>query len=487
MSLWFAEKENIVFILFVLSLVLIAFLIYDFLYSSIVVAAIISIAFIISLVKMRLFKPVQNFWLEFFENSYLLTFSIALAFLAFFLVSNIIFLFDSFVNISILVFLVSFFSILALVLSMMFLQTRLSDKIFRFLPTLEKSIIISLFGALGVILIAAGFGTYLYYTNIVTTFNTFNAESCRLSAWNACVSCYDQNNRDTSRCDVSTYLSEEDRKCVDRFALFVKGDFISCDQYIPYFVSQVRDLEIYRETESFKNQYFSSLGEKKSQIESRYNENSFLLCLAGMCYDTIIDEVYSSLDLAVNAYTIYSDEAQIGNELQSILNGSMGKTQIDEQIKRSAEKKGVNPILFDASEDTLQSYLEEIRGEVDQNYVLPQQKKLTDGELSFSQFVQLGRDLNTSDLPIGAWSIFDTTSETYGQRSLFANTVDKVLAHSSLGKGIFRLSVEAHYLYSYFVIRKNVLQEFYDNRDMDESLNSKVIRYRILYSAWLSS
>lgn len=486
MSPWFAEKGNIIFILFVLSMILIAFLIYDLLYSSTVVAAIISIAFVISLVKTRIFKKGQNLPLEFFKNSYLLTFSIAIALLAFFSVSNVIFLFDSFVNTSILAFSVSFFSVLALVFSIIFLQTKLSDKIFRLFPALEKSMIISLFGAFGVTLIVAGFGTYLYYTNIVTTSSTFESESCRLSAWNACVSCYNQNNGDASRCDVSTYLSGEARRCVDRGSLNVNEDFISCDRYIPYFVSQVRDLEIYGEVESFKNQYFSDLDAKKSQIESRYNENSFLLCLTGMCYDTIIDEVYSSLDLAVNAYTIYSDEAQIGNELQSILNGSMGKTQLDEQIKRSAEKKGVNPILFDASEDTLQSYLEEIKSEVDQNYVPPQQKKLTDVELSFSQFVQLGRDLNTSNLPIGAGSIFDTASETYGQRSLFANTVDKVIAHSTLGKGIFRLAVEAHHLYSYFVARKNVLQEFYDNRDIDESLESKVIRYRILYSAWLS-
>lgn len=417
-------------------------------YSSIFVVVLILIAALLTTFKKR--KP---FWLEtsnFFGTSCVIIFSVALSFLVYFIAAWTIVAVDQFQPTYVLVFSVIFPVILTLIFSLYYFAHKIFSRNFIFYRSLIKSGIISGIVSFALFLVIVLVGSYLLYFGSVSSFQTASSE----------------NNRLTEFSQLETSAQKE--------FVYSENLSISLDPV-------TTNLQVYKDLDDFQNklsqniQNIHTASSPYASKESFLDSDIFVECLTDKCYQKISDQVTSVITTATNSYQLFVIKHTIINESQTIESGYKLKTSLDQKLElRAAE--GENVILFNSATDTLESYLEKIKPLVDTSFETssPDQIKEVTKPSDILKVSGL-----SSNLPIGDNSLISVHPDV---EPLMNSVSFRLLLTSKQSKTIGDLSVSSYNLYSKFTQRFEVLEILFENRNIDEPIESKYIRYKILYA-----
>lgn len=443
-------------VLFVLSCLFVGYMTYDVLSFLLIdyFPILVSISFVTILIAAAVIWTIMKyrrwFWkvpLQFLQNSYTIIFSFTIAYIVYLTAASVIIWINSFQPTFILVFSVFFPYVAVLSFSVLYFKKRFSNAGFSLVASVSKSVIISLVASTIVLFVFVMVDIHLLYSNAVAASITAGAEKERFANYTLLES------------------SAEEGPVYSEF-LKLKLD------------PEVINLQVYRDFQDLRLTTFAEeekiYDETLSLPDSRYpffDAQLILKCISYPCYERAIDMIYGILKLAVNAYGLYSSYASITSIHESVVSGFDTKDVVDKNLETIASQ-GKEVILFDKEKYTMQSYLDKVQPYVEENY-------MSNTVVQFPNITKPNELLIlnnlTQELPIGSGWIFSLFNQNKGSISL------KLFLTSKFAKGIGDIAVLSYNLYSRFKQDSGSYSILYENRNADESLESKFIRYKILY------
>lgn len=477
---------NFLFGVFLASLALISYLTYGTGYMPHVLLSVFCISFAVSLFFKRSFSKPLDFLAEFLKHCYSISFSLSAALLVFLASSASLGISDSFHMMGLIVAMMTFPTVAAFSFSLAYFEGVLSGTKAPIGKILSAATVVAATLSVAAAMAVAWIGiSYIVEPNLTSYSDTVDNELCRTAAVEACQRCADENDGDYSSCGPEAYLSAADNvACENRLQHESSGDGdLSCGMYIgQHYLPEVRDLEVYRDVRGLRDHYIDSVKSDRDELFSSAGpvNGMFFDCLTGECYSIPTRAVLSTINLAIDMYSITSAESIVYGELNSMRNGPIGDSPIDVYVVSAAGSLGEAPILYRDYADDL-SYVAALRSYIDDNPVVSgvQEAPPPSYSMAIESAMSMG-ETPSSPMTVNRESI-ERRYGNLGDR-LLLGSLENVMMRSSLGREIFTISEKTSAKYRMLVYSDDpVYRVLLDGVDITESIESKMIRHRMLY------
>jgi len=414
------SKDKVLLPLFALSLILIAILVGNAISTFIIVLLVILIvAFVYSIVKVKAFDKNLNIKIK--ESSYVLAFA-TFTTLIFIIILPYLLFHNSFLNIFVIQY-VYFFPILFIFFSSLFLFNHIIKKEeiqYKHLAKSSLIIAIVLSVIISLILIAGSIFIFNVRTNL-----------------------YDQG-YDQAYDEAILELNEKQN-------LYSEG------------------LPIFNEIKSYQDKFLEEANRMKEEFQNFYSNKG--LCIKSNCAKIVADRAYHLIGVVINSAVIINMLEKANEELKYLESEQFKQDYISLEDYSFVLKNNIDESDFTITE--ISKERKEILLMFESDFTYDRYEGRIKKDNTKKTRINNIKDGYALILSPNSGSVFETDS-------LFYNSMSYVIEHSLPFKEMFRLIFKVT-IYAEQQGRNNDLfVEIYDNKDIDESVESKTIRYKLI-------
>lgn len=223
------------------------------------------------------------------------------------------------------------------------------------------------------------------------------------------------------------------------------------------------EFEIFNEIKTYQNNFLDEANHQKNEFQN-LDENRGL-CIATNCAKTIVDKSYHLLVVAVNSAVIQGTLEQANEEMEYI-----NSEKFKQNFTSLNEYKTFLKNKIDSSEFTISSLSNENKDILN----------LLESEFTYKGFKALIEETTKKQESAGMIGLFSESGSIFGTDSLFYNSLSYAIQHSIPFKELFRLVIKASIYTGQQGKNPDLFVQIYENQDIGESNESKVIRYKLI-------
>lgn len=390
------------------------------------------------------------------EKSYVIFISSAAGLSAFIAASFVVLLTDTFYTTWALFGSVAFVTCMGFTACFQWVRSVNREKASDIRKSLMNSLIPSLVVCVVAVLSTVLLESYLFQANVVSAASTLNLEKTRLGNFE----------RYEEEVNVNGFATIKDR-----------GE----DAYMTL-TEDLIELEVYQDFKTINSDFEDDVKYLEKMVDPYVEKDIFLdgeivsKCFFTDCSKDTVLMVKSTLKVAIKGFSAYSMFSAISVEHDHVESGLESHGELEEWMENT-RINNTDRIVFDSETDTQETYESKLWEYVFLNYVPPKSPNAQNIEkpsdvLENPKVTYLHTTIN-SDGPL--------TSIISDQR---ISTI--VIRHTNMAKHIDNMAVDAFNMYNYMLDGGDVKKILYDNRSNHESIDSKLVRERVLYAKILS-
>lgn len=223
------------------------------------------------------------------------------------------------------------------------------------------------------------------------------------------------------------------------------------------------EFEIFNEIKSYQNNFLDEANNQKNEFQN-LDENRGL-CIATNCAQIIVDKAYHLIVVVVNSIVIQGNLEQANEEIDYI-----NSEEFNQNFTSLDEYKLYLKDQIDASEFTISSLSDENKNTLNQ----------LESEFTYKDFRKLIEETTQKEESAGMIGLFSESGSIFGTNSLFYNGLSYAIQHSIPFKELFGMVIKVSIYTGQQVKNSDLFVQIYENKDIEESTESKVIRYKLI-------
>jgi hypothetical protein len=223
------------------------------------------------------------------------------------------------------------------------------------------------------------------------------------------------------------------------------------------------DYQIFNEIKLYQDNFLDAVNKQKNEFQTLDENRS--LCIATNCAKTIVDKAYHLIVVVVNSVVIQGTLEQANEEIDYI-----NSEEFNQNFTSLEEYKSYLKDQIDASEFTISSLLDENKNTLNQ----------LESEFTYKNFKKLIEETTQKQESAGMIGLFSESGSIFETNSLFYNGLSYAIQHSIPFKELFRLVIKASIYTGQQGKNPDLFVQIYENKDIEESTESKVIRYKLI-------
>jgi len=223
------------------------------------------------------------------------------------------------------------------------------------------------------------------------------------------------------------------------------------------------EFEIFNEIKTYQNNFLDEANKQKNEFQS-LDENRGL-CIATNCAKTIVDKAYHLIVVVINSAVIQGTLEQADEEIDYI-----NSEEFNQNFTSLDEYKSYLKDQIDASEFTISSLSDENKNTLNQ----------LESEFTYKDFKKLMEETAEKQESAGMIGLFSESGSIFGTDSLFYNGLSYAIQHSIPFKELFRMVTKVSVYTGQQGKNSDLFVQIYENKDIEESTESKIIRYKLI-------
>ena len=217
------------------------------------------------------------------------------------------------------------------------------------------------------------------------------------------------------------------------------------------------DFEVFNEIKSYQDNFLGEANKQKNQFQT-LDENRGL-CIVSNCVKTIVDEAYHLIVVNINSIVIHGTLEQANEEINYI-----NSDEFKQNFTSLDEYKSYLKNKIDASEFSISSLPDENKNTLN----------LLESEFTYKDFKIVIEETTQKEESVGMIGLFSESG------SIFGTSLSYALQHSITFKELFRLVIKISVYAGQQGKNSDLFVQIYENQDIEESTESKVIRYTLI-------
>ena len=225
------------------------------------------------------------------------------------------------------------------------------------------------------------------------------------------------------------------------------------------------DYTIFSEIKTYQNNFIEEANKQKNTFQNLDANKG--LCIQTNCAKSIVDKAYHLATVVVNSAVIQGTLKQANDELEYI-----NSAEFKLKFASLDEYKTYLKNKIDASKFAIVPISDENRNTLN----------LLESEFNYQDFKTLIKKNNQEEANAGGGliSMFSETNSIFETNSLFYDSLSYTMQHSTPFKELLRLVMKFSIYTGQQGKNNDLFVEIYNNKGVDESTESKIIRYKII-------
>lgn len=223
------------------------------------------------------------------------------------------------------------------------------------------------------------------------------------------------------------------------------------------------DYQIFNEIKTYQNNFIEKVIRQRETFQNIDVKRGF--CIQTNCAKSIVDKAHNLIIVVVNSEVIRGTLKEANEEVEYI-----NSEEFKQNFTSLDEYKIYLKNKIDSSQFTLTSLSDENKNTLD----------LLESEFTYQDFQNLKEKINQKEENVALVSVFSESGLIFETNSLFFNSLSYTMEHSEPFRELLRLVMKVSIYTREHGKNSDLFVEIYNNKDIDESTESKIIRYKLI-------